>query len=138
MLASDLVILGILASAEIVTHYSLSKYIPEALMTLVGVLVFGAAPGLGGIIGRGDLKKAAQVRNEIMVFTWLVVTAGGSTILLWNESFLRLLVGPEHYVGSLPALLIVIMVVQFVFIRNDSSVIDLTLNRAGFSGDSIS
>ncbi len=62
-----------------------------------------------------------------MSLTWLVITALGSTILLWNRAFISLWVGAKHYVGSLPALLIILVVAQFVLIRNDSNVIDLTL-----------
>jgi hypothetical protein len=63
-----------------------------------------------------------------MSLTWLVVTVVGSTILLWNRAFIRLWVGAEHYAGSIPALLIIAVVTQFVLIRNDANIIDLTLN----------
>jgi hypothetical protein len=36
-------------------------------------------------------------------------------------------VGSQHFIGSIPDLLIVIVVMQFIFIRNDGNVIDLTL-----------
>jgi len=127
MMASDVVVLGMLASVESVTAYSLTKYAPETLISFVAIMAFGIAPGLGGIIGSGDLEKAARVRGEIMVLTWLVVTVLGSTILLWNRSFMALWVGAGHYLGSIPALLIVLVVTQFILIRNDGNIIDLTL-----------
>jgi O-antigen/teichoic acid export membrane protein len=127
MTASDVVILGVLLSVEKVTDYSLSKYAPETLISLVAIMAFGIAPGLGGIIGTGKHQKAAQVRGEIMALTWLIVTVLGSTVLLWNRSFIGLWVGNEHFVGSLPNLLIVLVVMQFVLIRNDGNVIDLSL-----------
>ncbi|MGH7451012.1 MAG: hypothetical protein ACRENG_06690, partial [bacterium] len=52
----------------------------------------------------------------------------GSTILLWNQSFLRLWVGAEYDAGSASTLLIILMAAQFVLIRNDANIIDLTLN----------
>ncbi|MFQ5544446.1 MAG: lipopolysaccharide biosynthesis protein, partial [Acidiferrobacterales bacterium] len=128
MRASDVVILGILESAELVTIYSLTKYVPETLISLVAIVVFGITPGLGGIIGSRNLQKAIRVRKEIMSFTWLLVTVLGATILLWNESFVRLWVGQEYYAGPIPTLLMIGMVTQFVLIRNDASIIDLTLD----------
>jgi O-antigen/teichoic acid export membrane protein len=128
MTASDVVILGVLVSAESVTNYSLTKYAPETLISIVAMVAFGIAPGLGSIIGSGDLKKAAGVRGEIMSLTWLVVTALGSTILLWNRALIGLWVGPRYFAGSIPTLLIMVMVTQFVLIRNDANFIDLTLN----------
>jgi hypothetical protein len=61
------------------------------------------------------------------MFTWLVVTVFGSTVLMWNQYFLKLWVGEKQYVGTLPSLLIIVVVAQFVLIRNDSNFIDLTL-----------
>ncbi len=128
MRASDVIILGILDSAELVTTYSLTKYVPETLISFVAIMVFGITPGLGGIIGSKNLAKATRVRKEIMSFTWLVATVVGVTVLLWNQSFVRLWVGAEYYAGPIATLLIIGMVTQFVFIRNDASIIDLTLD----------
>jgi O-antigen/teichoic acid export membrane protein len=127
MLASDVVVLGLLDSVEMVTGYTLSKYAPETVITVIAMMVFGILPGLGGIIGSGDLEKAVKVRGEIMTFTWLVGTVLGTGILLWNRTFIGMWVGEEHFVGSISDLLIVVSVFQFVLIRNDANVIDLTL-----------
>lgn len=127
MTASDVVILGILLSVETVTDYSLSKYAPETLISIIAIMAFGIAPGLGGIIGSGDYKKARQVRGEMMILTWLSSTVLGAAVIAWNQSFIAFWVGPKHFVGSIQDLLIVLVVIQFVFIRNDGNVIDLSL-----------
>ena len=127
MRASDVVLLGIADSPELVTSYTLTKYAPETLINIISIVVFGITPGLGGIIGSGNLQKAARVRNEIMVLTWLFVATLGSTVLLWNQSFLRLWIGPGYDVGSLPTLFILLTVTQYVLINNDANIIDLTL-----------
>ena len=49
-------------------------------------------------------------------------------MLLWSRAFLQLWVGAEYYAGAVPTLLITLMVTQFVLIRNDAAIIDLTLN----------
>lgn len=128
MKASDVVLLGILGSAELVTTYSLTKYVPETMINIIAIVVVGVAPGLGGIIGSGNLQKAMGVRNEMMSVTWLIVAVAGSTILLWNQSFLNLWVGSNYNAGSIATLAIVLLVAQFVFIRNDAAVINLTLD----------
>ena len=126
--ASDVVVLGVADSPELVTVYALTRYVPETLITFVGMLVFGVAPGLGGLIGAGKLKKSADVRAEMMAFTWLLATVAGVGILLWNRSFVGLWVGPEFYAGDLENLMIVLLSVQFVLLRNDANIIDLTLD----------
>jgi len=127
MTASDLIILSMLGSAKLVTTYALTKYAPESLIDVVAIVVFGSAPGLGGIIGSGDLKKASRVRGEIMLLSWLVTVIIGTTILLWNRAFIQLWVGPERYAGPVQNFWILVLITQFVLIRNDASIIDLTL-----------
>ena len=126
--SSDIVVLGIAESPELVSVYALSRYVPETLVTFVGMVIMGVAPGLGGIIGSGNMEKGASVRAEMMSFTWVLVTLAGVGILVWNRSFVGLWVGDEFYAGELTNLLIVILVAQFVFIRNDAYIIDLTLD----------
>ena len=125
--SGDILVLGFLASVDLVTTYTLTKYVPETLISFVAIVVFGITPGLGGIIGSGDLKRAGRVRSEIMALTWLIVSVLGTTVLLWNRSFVPLWVGDQHFAGDLQSLLIVLMITQFVFVRNDANVIDLTL-----------
>lgn len=127
MRASDVVILGFFASVELVTDYTLSKYVPEALTSMVGIMVFAVTPGLGGIVGSGDKKKAVKVRAEIMTFSWLLLCAGGATVLAWNEAFVTQWVGERFNVGPGATVMIVLMVGQYVLLRNDANIIDLTL-----------
>jgi O-antigen/teichoic acid export membrane protein len=128
MQASDLVLLGALDSVETVTTYALTKYVPETLVTAIAILVSAVTPGLGGILGAGDVERARRIRAEMMSIAWLISTVVGSTILVWNRAFVGLWVGPEYFAGSLPTLLIVLMIIQFVLIRTDANIIDLTLD----------
>ncbi len=127
MRASDVVVLGIAATPEQVTIYTLSRYVPEAIFGVVAISISAVMPGLGGVIGAGETRRAADVRAESMTVTWLLATASGSAFLVFHESFLTLWVGPQYQPGPAAALLIVLMVLQFAFIRNDASIIDLTL-----------
>ena len=50
------------------------------------------------------------------------------TILLWNQTFVSLWIGEEYYAGHFTTLVILIMAVQYAFLRHDGNIIDLTLN----------
>jgi O-antigen/teichoic acid export membrane protein len=128
LMASDVIVLGKLGSVEEVSTYTLTKYSPETLIGMIAIVVYGISPGLGGIIGSGDLPKAARVRSEIMAGTWFMAVAIGTTIVVWNQAFVELWVGSQHYAGAVPTLLIMLTVVQLVLIRNDANVIDLSLD----------
>ncbi len=127
LLASDVVVLGLLNSVESVTNYSLTKYVPETLIGVIVIIIFGIVPGLGSIIGTGDYEKAVRLRDEINSFIWLVATTFGASIIIWNRVFVGLWVGADHYSGSFPNLLIVVAAMQLAFIRSDGNIIDLTL-----------
>jgi O-antigen/teichoic acid export membrane protein len=131
MRGSDIVVLGIVGSAQLVTVFVLSRYVPEAIFEAVAIVVSGIMPGLGGLLGARDTERAVAVRSESMCATWLLATASGAAFLLWQESFLRLWVGEQYYPGRLATLLIILMVLQFAFIRNDAAIIDLTLKLRG-------
>ena len=127
VLASDLVVLGVMLSPAVVATYVLTSYAARTAVNLHSAAVTAAMPGLGGVLGRGQFAWAALVRREIFALTWLFVTAVGATILLWNPSFVALWVGREQWAGSLVDLLIVVTVVQTAYIRTDSNIIDAAL-----------
>ncbi|MGQ0763404.1 MAG: oligosaccharide flippase family protein [Acidobacteriota bacterium] len=127
LMASDILILGVVASATEVATYTLTGFAGTTLLSLVTIALAAVAPGLGGLIGQKKFDHAAAVRVEMMTVSWLLLTAIGSTILLWNRSFIYLWVGPQHYSGFWANLLNVLMIVQLIYIRNDSYFIDLTL-----------
>jgi hypothetical protein len=63
-----------------------------------------------------------------MSLIWLFTIIAGVSVLLWEESFLRLWVGIKYYPGSAAVLMVMLMVLQFALIRTDANIIDLTLN----------
>lgn len=127
LMASDILILGMVASPADVTTYTLTSFAGTTLLSLVTIVLAAVTPGLGGVIGQKQFARAAEIRSEMMMVSWLLLVAVGSTILLWNRSFIFLWVGPQHYSGLWANFLMVLMIVQLIYIRNDSYVIDLTL-----------
>jgi O-antigen/teichoic acid export membrane protein len=127
MRGSDVVVLGIAGSTTLVTVYVLTRYVPETIFGGVAIMVSSIMPGVGGLLGAGDLERVVRVRSESMAATWLIATALGSTFLVWGESFLGLWVGESYYPGETATVLIVLMVLQLGLIRNDAAIIDLTL-----------
>jgi O-antigen/teichoic acid export membrane protein len=127
LLASDVLILGAIVSPAVVTTYTLTSF---AARTALGIHVYtaGAAmPGLGALIGRGELPRAAAARAELLTLTWLFAITVGAVVLTWNRSFIGLWVGAEHYAGQWIDLLVVMATVQSAFIRTDAYIIDAAL-----------
>jgi len=124
---SDVVLLGMLASPQLVTVYSFTRYVPETLTDFITTVVFGITPGMGKMVGEGKTEAAAKVRAELMSVTWLLSVVIGAGVLLWNQAFIGLWTKDAYYAGPVANLLIILMVIQFSLIRNDASIIDLTL-----------
>src|SRR2546425_861616 len=77
LLASDVIILGILVSPTAVASYVLTGYAARLAVNIHVLAAGGAIPGIGGVIGRRQYDKAAGVRYELLAGTWLFATPGG-------------------------------------------------------------
>ncbi len=128
LMASDVIILGIVMTAGAVTEYVLTGYVSTAVRGIVTFVIGSAAPGLGGLIGRKMYAKAGEIRNEMQCIIALIATVFGSAILLWNQSFVSLWVGREHYAGSMVNFLFVLIMIQLLFIVHEGYIIDLSLD----------
>jgi O-antigen/teichoic acid export membrane protein len=127
LLASDVIVLGMVLSPGMVTTYVLTGYAALLSVNLHSLAADAVIPGLAGIIGERDYRRAAMLRRELLAMTTIFVTAAGSTILLWNPSFVHLWVGSQNYAGSWVNLLLVLIAVQTAFIRCDAYIIDAAL-----------
>ena len=130
LLGSDVLVLGIVLSASSVTTYVLTGYAARLALNLHSLSAEAVMPGVAGIIGEKSFERAALLRRELLAVTAIFVTAVGSTILLWNRSFVHLWVGAENYAGTWTNLLIVLIAVQSAFIRCDAYLIDAALQPA--------
>jgi O-antigen/teichoic acid export membrane protein len=128
MYATDVVILGYLTSPITVTIYTVTQFASMAVAGLITTVVAAVVPGLGGIIGRREYSRAAELRAEIRTYTWLLATTAGACTLLLNRSFVFLWVGSNRYAGMAANVLIVILALQMIFNRNDAVILDLALN----------
>ncbi|MGH7508900.1 MAG: lipopolysaccharide biosynthesis protein [Gemmatimonadales bacterium] len=127
LLASDVLVLGMVSSATAVTTYVLTGYAARLALNLHSLSAEAVMPGLAGVIGDRSFERATLLRRELLAVTALFVTAVGSAILLCNRSFVHLWVGAENYAGAWTNLLIVLIAVQSAFIRCDAYLIDSAL-----------
>jgi len=127
LLASDVLVLGLLLSAGSVTTYVLTGYAALLSVNLHSLVADSVIPGLAGIIGQRNYGRAVLLRRELLAVTAIFMTAAGTAILMWNQSFVHLWVGRDNYAGSWTNLLLVLVAVQTSFIRCDSYILDAAL-----------
>jgi O-antigen/teichoic acid export membrane protein len=128
ILAGDVLLLGALVSAAVVSQYVLTMY--ASLMITVAVLtaVSSALPGIGGLIGNGEKARADGVLQESLLYSWLLSVVITATVIAFNGEFIQLWVGPDAFAGHFENLLISLSVLQLVFIRHDAFVMNLALD----------
>jgi O-antigen/teichoic acid export membrane protein len=127
LLASDVLVLGLVLSAGSVTTYVLTGYAALLSVNLHSLVADSVIPGLAGIIGQRNYGRAVLLRRELLALTAIFMTAAGTAILMWNQSFVHLWVGGDNYAGSWTNLLLVLVAVQTSFIRCDSYILDAAL-----------
>jgi O-antigen/teichoic acid export membrane protein len=127
LLASDVLILGMVVSPAVVATYVLTGASARMSVTLFNFTVGATTAGLGGLLGQQQYDRAAHIRRDLVALTWLFVTVSGATILMANRSFVSLWVGEDHYAGLWANVLIVCVMTQTAFIRGDAFIIDAAL-----------
>ena len=127
LLASDVLILGMVVSPAVVTTYVLTAAATRMAVTLFNFTAGATTPGLGGLMGQREYERAARIRGDLVTMTWCFATVAGAAILVSNRSFVTLWVGGQHYAGEWVNLLVVCIMTQTAFIRGDGFIIDAAL-----------
>jgi O-antigen/teichoic acid export membrane protein len=125
---SDKLLLGIITGPVTVAYYTLTKFIPSALQGAINRLILGIMPGVGKLLGLKEYNKVNDVRKNINNISWLLTTAFGVTIIIFNQSFLNSWIGNHHFAGHTANMLIMIMTIQDTFVKNDACIISATLD----------
>lgn len=127
MIASDLLVLAAFLPLSAVAAFALTKWVTDSMAQVLSMLVQATIPGIGGYLGSGALDRAAALRGEVMSLVWVLATGVGTTVILWNETFVGLWVGDHLYAGATTTLLLVVLAFQLALIRTDTFVIDVAL-----------
>lgn len=128
LLNSDKVLLGFLTGPILVTQYVITEYLIKAVQGTINNVVHGVLPGMGKLYGEGNYEKMDEARNQIMLLTWLLAVIVGSIVIVFNESFIQVWVGDDIYAGQLVNIMILLVGIQYLFINNDSTLINLSLD----------
>ena len=128
LVSSDKVLLGYLLGPIVVTKYVVTKYIGQATQGIITNVIHGVLPGVGTLFGQKEYQKLVKVRADMMLITWLLSGIIGFIILVFNSSFANLWVGSNNYLNQEANFAILLMVVQYLFIQNDSVLINTMLD----------
>ena len=125
---SEKVILGFIAGPELVTVYVLTLFTSTAMKSMVDSVISGVVPGIGNFFGKGEFEKIKASRKTIFLLIWWATFSLGISILVLNNSFLSLWIGPGKYAGDIENLLIILIAIQYTFYFTSGTFINATLD----------
>ena len=128
LLSSEIIFLTILVSPQSVSQYIFSSYIPVIGILLSAIVTSAFNPGIGRLVGNKEYETSQKfivnLRESVLAFGVFI----GAITLLLNKSFIFLWSNQSLYLGDTINLFIVILMIQLIIIRNESFLIDLSLN----------
>lgn len=128
LMETDILVLSTFSSTSAVSSYTITGMMTTALTAILRIAATSMMPGLGGIIGEGDYKRASRLRAEGLLICWGTGTVAAFLVLTLNHSFVSLWVGSRYYAGTLTNLLLCFIMLQFIFLYLDSLIVDLALD----------
>ena len=128
LLSTELLLLGIFAGPELITHYTFTSYAVQFGLAITLLTTSAITPRLGKTIGEGDFNKARRhIESLREIIFFMTVLFSGSLVAL-NGAFVKLWVGEVHFMGDTVNLLIVACMAQLMLLRSEGQIQDLTLN----------
>ena len=128
LLASEVLLFGIFVGAESISKYAFTSYVAATGISLAAIITSSMTPGLGKLIGNEEFTRSFYVITKLRELSFSFSIFFAVSILLLNKSFVFLWAGSELFLGWTNNVLIVLLMVQLIYIRNEAFLIDLSLN----------
>lgn len=122
--SSDLLLIGIVLGPKAAAIYATTGAVLRMIIDPV-FSVFGAVnPGVAGICGRRDWERLQRVRLELHSSAVTAMAIIGVGVVMLNEAFLRLWIGPGFYGGMVTNILLVLIAFEGIPLRADTAIVD--------------
>lgn len=134
LLATDIYLAGLLFTSSMAAIYAMTGAVLRLLQQPMSQLWFSGGPGVAKLCGEKNWERLSQVRQEMHQLTLSTMTLTGVGVILLNESFLHLWLGPGLYGGHLLNMFLVLNALALSFYRIDGLIVDCLLDyklRAG-------
>ncbi len=98
--STDTILVGMFISTAMVTVYALSFRLSEVIRELLYSINFTLMPGIGQIMGSGNLAKAREIYLRSQPVILSLAAVGAVFIYYFNGHFVRFWVGDDNYGGD--------------------------------------
>lgn len=112
ILHTDRLVIGRIISLSAVAMFSITVRIPEVCMTLLTHVTFHSSPALTEILNHGNTAQVRQLYHRLTTLTVVLAVLAFWLMLIMNEWFIDLWVGPKLFAGTLVLALALLVMVQ--------------------------
>lgn len=120
LLASEVILLGILVGAGAITAYVFTAYAAQFVLAALQMTTSAMMPSLTKALGSGNLADADRLAQISQRLTIVTAIAAACALLVFNPSFVLVWAGPEHYLGHDANALIVLLMLQLAIFRTQN------------------
>lgn len=127
LLVSEVLLIGSLVGAAAVSSFVFSSYVPQLAVAVCMKTCVAITPSLGALFGANKLDRLIEFVLATREVIYCLAIIFGGCILALNKAFVTLWVGDSYYVGDIPNLLMVVLMVQLAMLRCEGQIQDITL-----------
>jgi len=127
ILSTEILLISSLIHPKEVSNYVFTAYIVQFCVSVSLLSGSAITPGLGKLIGAKELIKSRRITESIREIILFITIFFGGLILILNKNFVKLWMGEEYFLGSIPNLIIVLIMIQLVMFRIEGQIQDLSL-----------
>jgi len=125
--SADLILISMYFSVTAAAVYSLTLALMSRLLEPVLSLFQAGLPGVGDLLGRGEMQRVRQLRAEKIRALMFAATVIGALVISFNQAFVGLWVGSEFFGGPTLSYWMIAAVTLTILIRTESIFLDAAL-----------
>lgn len=121
---SDLLLVGMILGPASAGIYATTGAVLRMIVGPMQQIVLSASSGIGYLCEIKAWERLAVVRQDIFVFSMVIMSVVGAGIIGLNSTFLHFWVGDEFYAGDVVNVLLVLIAIVRVTARVDYEIMD--------------
>lgn len=129
-LSSELILISVMIGAAAVSEYTFTTFVLQFVISIAMVTASGFMPLLGSHIGSHEFEAAAERARSVRHLVVGISSLGASAVLAFNGRFVTIWAGGDQYMGTTLNALLVACGLQFILIRMDGQILDVTMRIA--------
>ena len=127
VMSTELILVGVVLGATEAALYATTGAVVRLAANPMAELLASGGPGMALLAGREEWDRVVLVRAELYRIAVGMTTVLGAVLLVLNQSFVHLWIGPRFYAGDDLNALLVVGAVASVLYRSDGVVTDAML-----------